>query len=152
MQYKKLVATEIPRECIEFLARSWSLSATELLKALANKCMVASVGNEMRGARSTASREPIRFRHGRVKIPGYLDRFRFSIILKPCPVSVAGVSAAVAALAASNPMVTETATTWSKTSIKESTAMAFAAALVASHCIEIAEDMGADHEQILTVV
>ncbi|KAK8976186.1 hypothetical protein V6N11_007677 [Hibiscus sabdariffa] len=58
MQYKKLVATEIPRECIEFLARSWSLSATELLKALANKCMVASVGNEMRGARSTASREP----------------------------------------------------------------------------------------------
>ncbi|KAK8597509.1 hypothetical protein V6N13_094914 [Hibiscus sabdariffa] len=63
-------------------------------------------------------------------------------------VSVAGVSAAVAALAASNPAVTETATTCSETSIKESTAMAFAAALVVSHCIEIAEDMGAGHEQI----
>lgn len=67
-------------------------------------------------------------------------------------VSVAGVAAAVAALAASSAMLPEMATTCQKTSSKVTTAIASAAALVASHCIEIAEDMGADHDQILTVV
>lgn len=67
-------------------------------------------------------------------------------------VSVAGVAAAVAALAASNAMLPETAASCLNTSSKVSTAIASAAALVASHCIEIAEDMGADHDQILTVV
>lgn len=50
-------------------------------------------------------------------------------------VSVAGVAAAVAALAAAS-----------------SDALASAAALVASHCIEMAEHMGADHDHILSVV
>lgn len=59
-------------------------------------------------------------------------------------VSVAGVSAAVAALTASSAC--------QKASPDTSIAIASAAALVASHCIEIAEDMGADHDQILTVV
>ena len=67
-------------------------------------------------------------------------------------VSVAGVAAAVAALTASSAMLPEMATTCPKTSSKVSTAIASAAALVASHCIEIAGDMGADHDQILTVV
>jgi hypothetical protein len=67
-------------------------------------------------------------------------------------VSVAGVAAAVAALAASNAMSAEVAATQQKTPSKLSSAVASAAALVASHCIEIAEDMGADHDQILTVV
>ncbi|CAA3019308.1 VAN3-binding -like, partial [Olea europaea subsp. europaea] len=35
---------------------------------------------------------------------------------------------------------------------KKPTGIASAAVLVASHCIEVAEDMGADHEQILSVV
>lgn len=67
-------------------------------------------------------------------------------------VSVAGVAAAVAALAASNVMSVEMASTCQKTHSKTPAAMASAAALVASHCIEIAEEMGADHDQILTVV
>ncbi|KAG6739397.1 hypothetical protein POTOM_056993 [Populus tomentosa] len=46
----------------------------------------------------------------------------------------------------------ELAATQQKTPSKLSSAVASAAALVASHCIEIAEDMGADHDQILTVV
>ncbi|CAN1218840.1 hypothetical protein LINPERPRIM_LOCUS1440 [Linum perenne] len=37
-------------------------------------------------------------------------------------------------------------------SSKTPAAMASAAALVASHCIEIAEDMGAEHEQISAVI
>lgn len=67
-------------------------------------------------------------------------------------VSVAGVAAAVAALAASAVTSPEKSTNQHKKSSKMSTAIASAAALVASHCIEIAEDMGADQEQILSVV
>lgn len=66
-------------------------------------------------------------------------------------VSVAGVAAAVAALSASNASP-ETSATQKKTPPKTCSALASAAALVASHCIEIAEEMGADHEHILTVV
>ncbi|XP_048332303.2 VAN3-binding protein isoform X2 [Ziziphus jujuba] len=66
-------------------------------------------------------------------------------------VSVAGVAAAVAALAASNALP-ETSAAQKKSPSKTSAALASAAALVASHCIEIAEEMGADHNHILTVV
>ncbi|XP_076900507.1 VAN3-binding protein [Bidens hawaiensis] len=64
-------------------------------------------------------------------------------------VSVAGVAAAVAALTAIS------ATLINGTNKEErgcSNAIASAAALVASHCIEIAEDMGAEHEQILSAI
>ncbi|MCE3050508.1 hypothetical protein HAX54_047402 [Datura stramonium] len=67
-------------------------------------------------------------------------------------VSVAGVAAAVAALATSSVTSPEQSITQHKTSSKMSTAIASAAALVASHCIEIAEDMGAEQDQILSVV
>ncbi|KAL3500565.1 hypothetical protein ACH5RR_039658 [Cinchona calisaya] len=67
-------------------------------------------------------------------------------------VCVAGVAAAVAALAASSVTSPENSSTKNKRSSKTSAAIASAAALVASHCIEIAEDLGADHDQILSVV
>lgn len=67
-------------------------------------------------------------------------------------VSVAGVAAAVAALAASNAASPEVLATQHKKPSKTSAAIASAAALVASHCIEIAEDMGADHDHILMAV
>lgn len=69
-------------------------------------------------------------------------------------VSVAGVAAAVAALAASSMSSPEKPIGKHKRSStgKTSSAIASAAALVASHCIEIAEDMGADHRHILAVV
>ncbi|KAA8521816.1 hypothetical protein F0562_012489 [Nyssa sinensis] len=66
-------------------------------------------------------------------------------------VSVAGVAAAVAALAASSAASPEKSTQ-NKAPSKTSAGIASAAALVASHCIEIAEEMGADHDQILSVV
>ncbi|KAD3640226.1 hypothetical protein E3N88_29449 [Mikania micrantha] len=66
-------------------------------------------------------------------------------------VSVAGLAAAVAALTA-----TSATSVNSNSNNKEETwcskALASAASLVASHCIELAEDMGAEHEQILAVV
>ena len=67
-------------------------------------------------------------------------------------VSVAGVAAAVAALAASTAASPEVSATQHKKPSKTTAAIASAAALVASHCIEIAEDMGADHEHILMAV
>ncbi|KAJ4708063.1 Van3-binding protein [Melia azedarach] len=66
-------------------------------------------------------------------------------------VSVAGVAAAIAAITAANTTSQEMSTV-QKNSSKTTAAVASAAALVASHCIEIAEDMGAEHDQILTVV
>lgn len=66
-------------------------------------------------------------------------------------VSVAGVAAAVAAVAAST-ATPEIPFTNQEDPPRTSAAIASAAALVASHCIEIAEDMGADHDQILTAV
>lgn len=65
-------------------------------------------------------------------------------------VSVAGVAAAVAALAASSLASPEKSKL--KKPSKRPAAIASAAALVASHCIEIAEDLGADRDHILAVV
>lgn len=67
-------------------------------------------------------------------------------------VSVAGVAAAVASLTASLATLPEKSTTQQKAPSKTSSSVASAAALVASHCIEIAEEMGAEQEHILTVV
>ncbi|KAL4590746.1 hypothetical protein LXL04_003689 [Taraxacum kok-saghyz] len=65
-------------------------------------------------------------------------------------VSVAGVAAAVAALTFSSATLSKNLS--DKEHSKTSNAIASAAALVASHCIEIAEDMGADHDQILSAI
>lgn len=71
-------------------------------------------------------------------------------------VSVAGVAAAVASIAAST-VFPETSAANQKTPVSElrmetSAALASAAALVASRCIEIAEEMGAEHDHIVSVV
>ncbi|KAB1204369.1 hypothetical protein CJ030_MR8G014180 [Morella rubra] len=66
-------------------------------------------------------------------------------------VSVAGVAAAVAALTAST-AAPDMPTANQKTPSITPAAIASAAALVASHCIEIAEEMGADHNHMSTIV
>lgn len=67
-------------------------------------------------------------------------------------VSVAGVAAAIAAVAASTTSPELPCANQKTPAPLATAAIASAAALVASHCIEIAEDMGAEHDQILTVV
>ncbi|KAE8732618.1 hypothetical protein F3Y22_tig00001825pilonHSYRG00196 [Hibiscus syriacus] len=161
-------STTASRQSVLFPARSWSLSAMELSKALANthippsnaidhdkSSSASSVGNIQRDHSSTtASRQSVPF----FSLSNLLSKnsmFSLSMchhIYLPVTiiaVSVAGVAAAVAALAASNAMLPEMESTCIKTSSKVSTAITSAATLVASHCIEIAEDMGADHDQNL---
>lgn len=66
--------------------------------------------------------------------------------------SVAGVAAAVAAIVAATATSSPTSEEEPSNSKKSSVAVASAAALVASHCVEIAEEMGADRDQILTAI
>lgn len=67
-------------------------------------------------------------------------------------VSVAGVATAIAALAASSAMPSDSSAALHEAPLKTSATIASAAALVASHCVELAEEMGADRDQILAVV
>ncbi|CAD5186482.1 unnamed protein product [Musa acuminata subsp. malaccensis] len=185
---------ETPTEAMEFLARSWSLSAVEISKALTlfeNRKPSDSTGVERQNSNPPLSAAREENPAVELKLPVADEGVGVSPPISPrdnidlkllrgaargktmggwlkdqkekrrteartrkaqayAATSVAGVAAAVAAVVASAVFSPDASRT--NCGNKITAAIASAAALVASHCVEIAQTMGAAHDQILKVV
>ncbi|KAJ8775034.1 hypothetical protein K2173_020038 [Erythroxylum novogranatense] len=156
---------QTPKEPMEFLSRSWSLSASEISKALSQKQKQFSIDrNPGIFPETTVSQHLSRkvmnsinsrrtgslgrwFHHHKELNAGTVkkkDKARLENAHVHSAISVAGLAAALASVVAPG--------TSSTSGSKMNMALASATELLASHCIELAESAGADHDRVASVV